>query len=1155
MTTANISFQYRFILIICLLVEIICSVYTPKSQWLRQFKGSAPESLQVRAGRYARFTVLSEAVIRMEYDPTGVFDDSQTINIVNRHVKAVPFTKTIASTGEVVLSTRLLKVEYNPSIAESEGFFSQNSLSVSLLTFPFGTWQPGSVDSGNLHGTIRTLDRVGESLDLTCLVPRDYMTYYAHCEEGLVSIDGWVVVDDSIRPRFDTNEDGSSDRHDRHSDKTWDWVRAPPSQNVDAALAGRQMPYQDLYFFGHGRNYSGALSDYVQLAGPIPLLPRYALGPGFSRWYAWNQGEEYSIMQDGFGAHGLPVDLLSVDMDWHFTYPHGLPNSYDVQIEGWTGYSTDPVQFPDFGAFFRHMKRRGIYVNLNMHPAAGVEFHETAYPAVAKAVGIDPKSGQTVAFDIENQTYSAAVFEHALKPLEDLGMDFWWMDFQHGPFTKVAALNPTFMCNYAYWTNPWRYGDRTNSTIPGANGAPGARARDRPFIMGRWGGLGGHRYPIGFAGDTAVKWQILRYETYFSPTSANVGFMWTHDIGGFEGNPPPELLTRWVQWGTFSSMLRTHSSKMSPARSPWLYSNPYLSVMRSFYRLRAKLLPYLSLAQRRSYETGHQMLRPMYWSFPFQEAAYRDQALHQYFFGGPSIWCAPIANPVGKDGSDVVGVGLAPMDALAARSGKLKPGVELNKAKSQQNGLVEWTLWVPPGPWIEWFSWSSIRGHKSTASASEFNIEDSAAHAGGWSVGAKSGSYLTRNFSISEMPVYSPPGAIIPMRNIPDGASQSVLGLATQQWNDMAFWIMPLVEESGLRDSGVVETSETLYDDDGLSIDYDNVEGAMYYKTEVSCKWERSPKNTEKGGDSLLGAVGKLFGSKETKEGKEASQGGDSITFTINEAVGNGYDGFPTERTYTLRFIGTLPPASIKVNGKDVTRDQAASPDDAGENSMWESRSNSWAFHGPSLSTYVRLGVPLSTHSMHKVELRFSKNIKIDNELLTSGIARATARTLACKDEIDRHYGLVYPPDVQPVLRVSATATALSSSPDATDAMRLLKSIEKDVTEGLNLLKKWQIPPAHAVGNQMQAHCVGQLLDAKAIVSGANAKPLDENDPRRGIAHAKITFKSDISKSAGSAPGQASQYSGSDDVEEGGVEVPSGTDSAASTKESSEKEL
>ena len=208
----------------------------------------------------------------------------------------------------------------------------------------------------------------------------------------------------------------------------------------------------------------------------------------------------------------------------------------------------------------------------------------------------------------------------------------------------MPLLNPTFLTNYAYWTNPWRYGARANRSLAGAGalGLPGARGRDRRFIMGRWGGLGGHRYPVGFAGDTAVRWRVLRYETYFSPTAANVGFMWTHDIGGFEGNPPPELLARWVQWGTFSAMLRTHSSKMSPARSPWLYANPYLGVMRAFYRLRARLLPFLATAQRASHDSGAQLLRPMYWSHPFQDAAYRDQALHQYFFGADErVWCAP----------------------------------------------------------------------------------------------------------------------------------------------------------------------------------------------------------------------------------------------------------------------------------------------------------------------------------------------------------------------------------------------------------------------------------------------------------------------------------------------------------------------------------
>jgi len=139
------------------------------------------------------------------------------------------------------------------------------------------------------------------------------------------------------------------------------------------------MPYADWYFFGHGLRFPLALSDYVSLAGPIPLLPRYALGPGFSRWYAWNEQETHAqIITDGFLSHGVPLDQLSVDMDWHPSYPRGLPNAHNVQVEGWTGYSVYKHLFPAMGDFFAAAKRRGVFINLNMHPASGVEFHEAA---------------------------------------------------------------------------------------------------------------------------------------------------------------------------------------------------------------------------------------------------------------------------------------------------------------------------------------------------------------------------------------------------------------------------------------------------------------------------------------------------------------------------------------------------------------------------------------------------------------------------------------------------------------------------------------------------------------------------------------------------------------------------------------------------------
>ena len=96
-----------------------------------------------------------------------------------------------------------------------------------------------------------------------------------------------------------------------------------------------------------------------------------------------------------------------------------------------------------------------------------------------------------------------------------------------------------------------------------------------------------------------------------------------------------------------------------------------------------------------------------------------------------------------------------------------------------------------------------------------------------------------------------------------------------------------------------------------------------------------------------------------------------------------------------------------------------------------------------------------------------------------------------------------------------------------------------DVAAAADLVKGWKLPPGHEMEptvKTMQAHCAGQLQDALIQLRGDNARPLAASDPRRAAAHSRIRFSSDIAKSAGSAPGQVSQYSGEGD-DGGGVEA------------------
>ena len=250
-----------------------------------------------------RFTVLKPSVVRLEYAADGAFDDSATLSVLHRAF-AVP-THTWSTGGGPsgtvsTLTTDALTLRYDADPALGPGLTAANTV-ITLKVAPFSVFGPGAPASGNLHGTFRTLDRVGDPINLACPPVTSFYVYYCHCEEGLASRDGWVIVDDTLRPRLDLDAGGGG----------IPWPRAPPA----ASLRG-DGSYSDLYVFTHGRNYTAAVGDFKDLSGNIPLSPRFALGPAFSRWFQWNDVENLAIVQAGFADHGIPLDLLVVDMDW-----------------------------------------------------------------------------------------------------------------------------------------------------------------------------------------------------------------------------------------------------------------------------------------------------------------------------------------------------------------------------------------------------------------------------------------------------------------------------------------------------------------------------------------------------------------------------------------------------------------------------------------------------------------------------------------------------------------------------------------------------------------------------------------------------------------------------------------------------------------------
>ncbi len=589
----------------------------------------------------ARFTVLTPQLIRMEWAADGKFEDHASLVFITRQL---PVPKYVVSAQDDWLTIRTDKVTLK--YRKTSGRFTESNLSASfILNGNNVEWHPGMENKGNLLGTTRTLDGVkGSDTKL---------------ETGLVSRDGWVLVDDSSRPLFDNSE--------------WPWVMERPA-----------VERQDWYLFAYGHDYKRALYDFTLVAGKIPLPPRFAFGTWWSRYWAYTD-QELKELVNQFNEHDVPLDVLVVDMDWHQTLNlrwKTAPKDQSGHTLGWTGYTWNNTLFPDPTEFLSWVHQHGLKATLNLHPASGVQPHEQQYEAMAHAMGIDPATKQYVPFDITNKRFAENYFEILHHPLEKQGVDFWWLDWQQESQTAVKGVNPTWWLNYTHFTDMEREGKR-------------------PLLFHRWGGLGNHRYQIGFSGDTVSVWDSLAFQPYFTSTAANVGYgYWSHDIGGhMPGVVSPELYTRWIQFGVFSPILRTHTTKNPEAeRRIWVYPVKYAETMRDAYLLRYALIPYIYSAAREAYDTGISICRPMYYDSPEDPEAY--DAKDEYQFGDDMV-VAPITEPI-------------PTDADA----------------------VEKPVWLPKGSWYEWSSGSIVKGPGK----------------------------ITRSFALQELPVYVRAGAIIPMQ-------------------------------------------------------------------------------------------------------------------------------------------------------------------------------------------------------------------------------------------------------------------------------------------------------------------------------------------------------------------------------------------------------
>ncbi|MCJ1333125.1 hypothetical protein MMC10_009819 [Thelotrema lepadinum] len=534
-------------------------------------------SKAIVSGDKWRFTILADGLLRYEWALDSKFEDRASTFAINRDLP-VPEFRTWEKDGYLNIRTSRFQVIYNKKP------FSASNLLVRVhggITRHHSEWRYGQPADG-LGGTARTLDGADGRIPIG---------------PGVASEQGYAVINDSKTTLFDG--------------KGWVASRRSGEDRIDG------------YVFAYAHDFRLAVKALYALSGGQPLLPRWSLGNWWSRYYDYS-AEEYTGLMDRFKDEGIPINVAVIDMGWHWVNEKRVK---EAGMSGWTGYSWNTNFFPDPKGFCKDLHDRNLKVTLNDHPADGIARYEDAYQEMSKAVGHDTSKGEPIDFDPTDRKFLDAYFDILHRGLEDDGCDFWWVDWQSGPYSRVEGVDPLWMLNHYHFLD--------NKV----------QDKNAPLVFSRYAGPGSHRYPIGFSGDTITSWNSLEFQPEFTATASNIGYgWWSHDIGGHMfGYRNDELVARWLQLGVFSPIMRLHSTQsMWMSKEPWLYGTETEKAMKEILRFRHRLIPYLHTMNVRAARKGEPIVQPLYWDWPKSRRAFEYK--NQFYFGSELI-VAPITSP------------------------------------------------------------------------------------------------------------------------------------------------------------------------------------------------------------------------------------------------------------------------------------------------------------------------------------------------------------------------------------------------------------------------------------------------------------------------------------------------------------------------------
>ncbi len=392
------------------------------------------------------------------------------------------------------------------------------------------------------------------------------------------------------------------------------------------------------YFFG-GSTVESILKDYTALTGRTPMPPLWSLGFQQSRW-GYDSQEQLLTIAKTFREKKMPADVIVSDINY---------------MDNYKVFTWNPTNFQNVKAMNTQMKGMGFDMVTIIDPGIKIEKGYTAYEeGVAKNLFAKYPDGRTY---VGHVWPGRCHFPDFVKPATQR---WWGQSFKSSYVDNGVRGFWNDMNEPAAWgrefPNLIEFGEGKDKAtlykVKNAYGLLMSKATyegtkalmngQRPFVLTRAAYAGIQKYSAQWTGDnvSSDEHMMLGFRLLNSMGVSGVPYVGM-DIGGFIGNPSPDLFIRWMSLGVYSPLFRNHTHIGYNYREPWLFGETNTYTIRRILEQRYQMLPYLYSSFYQSHTTGLPVNRMLPIHYTYDEKVYNSKVENQFLFG-ENILVAPV---------------------------------------------------------------------------------------------------------------------------------------------------------------------------------------------------------------------------------------------------------------------------------------------------------------------------------------------------------------------------------------------------------------------------------------------------------------------------------------------------------------------------------